>query len=129
MKFEFYYGAGLDRTTATFTGHLYRLPQSACLEILTSFEKIGGKVDNDNSCIFHFPSFITSQVIEEVIRNTCFVCGGLMGDGQAIQNSKIIIESYDSAIDTYEGRIEYPDTNNYSTIKVRKCSTCGHSHT
>ncbi len=109
MKFEFYYGAGLDRTTATFTGHLYRLPQSACLEILTSFEKIGGKVDNDNSCIFHFPSFITSQVLEEIIRNTCFVCGGLMKD------------------DT----VKIPNlTEDYPfNVKVRKCTNCGHSHT
>lgn len=125
MKFEFYYGAGLDRTIATFTGHLYRLPQSACLEILTSFEKIGGKVDNDNSCIFHFPSFITSQVLEEIIHNTCFVCGGLMKDGQAIQNGTLKLPG-DRENNDYT---PYPDTTNYSVIKVRKCSICGHSHT
>lgn len=74
-------------------------------------------------------SFVTSQVIQEIIRNTCFKCGGLMKDGQAIQNGKLLVSSYDSAVGTYQGVIEYPDVNNHSVIKVRKCTVCGHSHT
>lgn len=89
------------------------------------FEKLGGKllgfpdygIDN-----WEFPSFITSQVIQEIIHNTCFVCGGLMGDSTAIQNESLRVK-------TSQGEIHYPDGNNTKVIKVRKCQTCGHSHT
>jgi len=93
-----------------------------------SYERIGGKFDfNTNTWIF--PPFINLQIIEEVINNTCFVCGGLMKNGQAIQEGKMHVSSYDTVADTYQGEIEYPNPNQSKVIKVRKCSSCGHSHT
>lgn len=120
MQFEM--SVGTDYSTVTFKtfGH-------ANMKIV--FERLGGKMTDNSYLNWLFPSFITSEVIQEVIHNTCFVCGGLMKDGTAIQNGKILVSSYDSAVDTYEGEIEYPDANNHFVIKVRKCTSCGHSHT
>lgn len=89
------------------------------------FEKLGGKllgfpdygIDN-----WEFPSFITSDVIQEIIHNTCFVCGGLMQDGEAIKNNTLFIRKN-------QGTIHYEDHSSSKVIKVRKCSSCGHSHT
>lgn len=75
-----------------------------------SYERIGGKFDfNTNTWIF--PPFINLQIIEEVIHNTCFVCGGLMKDE---------IET----ISSYKNQIGF-----YHDKPVRKCESCGHSHT
>lgn len=59
-----------------------------------SFERIGGKC-TDLLKDWTFPVFVSPRIIQEIINNTCFVCGGLMKD----------------------------------SIKVRKCTQCGHSHT
>ena len=76
-----------------------------------------------------FPLFINRQIIEEIVHNTCFVCGELMKDGQAIQEGKMYVSSFDNAIDTYQGEIEYSNPQDSKVIKVRKCIACGHSHT
>ena len=49
------------------------------------FEYLGGKSYNSTN-IWTFPSCVTSQIISEIIRNTCFMCGGLMKDGQVFIN-------------------------------------------
>lgn len=111
----------------TFTGHLYRLPQAACLSLLTAFEKIGGKVSPGNSCLFLFPKNITSQQIQEIIDNTCFVCGGLMQDGQALDNQWA--GSSDFGGDYGQPGTTMSKSGSAIMKKVRKCSSCGHSHT
>ncbi len=100
-----------------FTGALYRLPHAACSSLILSLNRIGGKVDHEgNSCIFTFPVFVTRPMIEEIIHNTCFVCGGLMQNAILLENGKHCISE------------EKANTSNNSKA-IRKCSSCGHSHT
>jgi len=129
MKFEYRHTIGSDHVTVIFSGQFLRFKPVVTQALVSKFEKFGGEFETDNYSVCVFPSHITVEMIKKVIHNTCFVCGGLMKNGQTIQNNKIIVDSYDSAMDTYEGQIEYPDTNNHSIIKVRKCTNCGHSHT
>ena len=74
-----------------------------------------------------FPSFITSQVLQEVIHNTCFVCGGLMKDSTALDNTYVTSVDFPGETNLRgctQSKIGYPVMKN-----VRKCSSCGHSHT
>lgn len=105
MKFEMQ--VGTDYSTVRFTAGIYdtikfKLPVIESFE--NSFSRIGGTFHPEEGCVWRFPSFITSEVIEEIIRNTCLVCGGLM-------------------------KTELKDVDNIAAITVRKCSSCGHSHT
>lgn len=132
MQFEMNHKIGTDYSTVKFTAGIYdtikfKLPVIESFE--TSFSRLGGIFCPDEGYVWKFPSFIASQVLQEVIHNTCFVCGGLMKNGQAIQEGKMFVSSYDSGVDTYQVQIEYPNPNDSKVIKVRKCSACGHSHT
>lgn len=104
MQFEMNHKVGADYSIVILQGHL----SAKVLESMFSvFEKLGGESIENTWDKWKFPKHITSQVIEEVIRNTCYVCGGLMKD------------------DYHE---EMKDSIKYSTA-IRKCSSCGHSHT
>lgn len=126
MQFE----TSTNVTQKTFNIKLEHKPMrpSVIDAFISHFERIGGKaVEHAGNWVF--PAFVTRPLIEEIIRNTCFVCGGLMQDGVAVQNSKITVSSYDNATETYCGEVEYPDFTQLKRIKVRKCTVCGHSHT
>lgn len=108
MQFEMNHKVGTDYSTVTFS----KVKLEALQNVGLVFLRLGGKRIEDSipsleDWVFTFPSFITSQVLEEVIHNTCFVCGGLMKD------------------DYHE---EMKDSIKYSTA-IRKCISCGHSHT
>ena len=91
-----------------------------------SYERIGGKFDfNTNTWIF--PPFINLQIIEEVIHNTCFVCGGLMKDSTAFQNT--LVSSDDFGNDSGQRGTTQSRVGKPQYLKVRKCESCGHSHT
>lgn len=127
MQFDYHKEIGTDYATVTFTGHLYRLPVKAHNSLMNVLEKLGGIVDHEvNSCEFKFPSFVSSIVIAQVIHNTCFECGGLMGNGIAIQNGVLKAPGDRESSICYT---PYVDPNNHSVINVRKCTVCGHSHT
>lgn len=122
MQFEYRHKIGTDYSTVTFTGHLYRLPEKAHKSLMNVLEKMGGVVDHEiNSCEFRFPSFISSLVIAQVIRNTCFVCGGLMKDSTAIVDHKFVY--------TDAGKELWKNSEFAKQVLVRKCQSCGHSHT
>lgn len=125
MQFEMQHQVGTDYSTVSFQN--VKINWNVIQSMMILFERLGGKMIDTN--LYQFPVFITSEVLSEVIHNTCFVCGGLMKDGQAIQEGKVYVSSYDSAMETYQGQIEYPNPNDSKVIKVRKCSSCGHSHT
>ncbi len=78
-----------------------KLPYDAHLELGVILCRIGGELQGDFS--WNFPMFITSQVIKEIIHNTCFKCGGLMKNGEQLES--------------------------FPPKQVRRCTTCGHSHT
>ena len=126
MQFEMNHNVTEKVCKVTFISP-HKIRRFGWTQLDETFKYLGANQCDDASYLF--PSFITSQVIQEIINNTCFVCGGLMKDGTAIVNNKIVVESFDSAIDTYEGTIEYPDNTSVKQIKVRKCSSCGHNHT
>lgn len=84
-----------------------KLPYKAYLGLGVILCRIGGELQGDFS--WNFPLFVGSQVIEEIIHNTCFVCGGLMKD--------------------YETVVKVPNTFRGKLTQVCKCTTCGHSHT
>ena len=113
MQFEMNYEAGKDFTKVTFTADLFKMKQSIIEILRTTFERIGA-IDNKNGT-FMFPVFIDSSVIKTIIRNTCFVCGGLMKDDNKL--SLPFINSNQCSVKLFKDN------------KVRKCVQCGHSHT
>lgn len=127
MQFEMNPQIGTDYSTVKFKGNYLSIDYRVRDKFIRYFQRIGGELTAGGN--WTFPKHITSEVLSEVIHNTCFVCGGLMKDGQAIQEGKVYVSSYDSAMETYQGQIEYPNPNDSKVIKVRKCSSCGHSHT
>lgn len=97
MQFEMNHKVGTDYSTVNFEATL----KLNVFEILINhFERLGGIMVGPKASNWTFPKHITSEVLQEVIRNTCFVCGGLM-----------------------------KDDSQYEDKKFRKCSSCGHSHT
>ncbi len=91
-----------------FDSSNHKLPVIESFEL--SFQRIGG-IFKDNG-VWHFPNFISSAVISKIIHTTCFVCGGLMQD---------------EIVNTHQWVV--PDGIQVIPKKVRKCSSCGHSHT
>lgn len=95
--------------------------------LVKTFQRLGAKFPNGTLGEIEFPSFITSQVIQEIINNTCFVCGGLMTNGQALDNTWVGFDDFGGdagQVGTTISKIGPPIMKN-----VRKCSSCGHSHT
>lgn len=108
MKFEL--KVGTDHSTVRFTAGVYdtvKFKLSVIKSFENSFSKLGGVFLPEEGYVWTFPKHITSEVLQEVIHNTCFVCGGLMKD------------------DYHE---EMKESIKYNTT-IRKCSSCGHSHT
>lgn len=102
MQFEINHNVTEKVCKVTFINP-HKIGRFGWTQLNETFEYLGANQCDDASYLF--PSFITSQVIQEIIHNTCFVCGGLMQDSE-VQNGGIS-----------------------PAIKVRKCSSCGHSHT
>lgn len=105
MQFEINHKVGTDYLTVTFlTSQSFDFWAS----FANSLKVIGGEPQTTLRT-WKFPSFITSQVITEIIHNTCFVCGGLMKDEEIT--------------------VKVPNTFRGNLTKTRKCTVCGHSHT
>lgn len=122
MQFEMNHKVGTDYSTVILQGHL----SAKVLESLYAvFEKLGAICPNNNWDEWQFPAFITPQVLQEVIHNTCFVCGGLMKDSNAFKNQDIIEIPNSFSMTSHV----YSNAGEARQIKVRKCSSCGHSHT
>ena len=118
MQFELKHREGTDYS-------IIRFETFAHADIAVSLKRLGGV---EIECLnWEFPSFITSQVIREVIRNTCFVCGGLMKDSTALQNT--LVSSNDFGNDAGQRGTTQSRTGKARMLNVRKCSNCGHSHT
>jgi hypothetical protein len=123
------YQVGTSYNFAAFIGNIFRLKTTESFEL--SFERLGGEYlpekpegFKDNVSVWKFPAFVTSQVIEEVIRNTCFECGGMMKDGIVMNNGELRIPTGEFSRGNYTPYKEGP-----ATIKqCRKCISCGHSH-
>ncbi len=114
---------------ATFNSKITKLLPFKSL--LLSFERIGGVYCPDESgthgSVWKFPIFISSQILEEIIKNTCIECGGLMSDGQALDNTWV--SSDDFGGDALKRGSTISKQGPAVFKKVRKCTSCGHSHT
>ena len=120
MQFE--HKVGTDYVTVNFYS-INKLKEESRIKLYEVLNKLGmtfGKGDE-----IRFPKHITSKVLEEVIRNTCFVCGGLMKDSTAFKNQDIIEIPNGLSMTSHV----YSNAGEAKQIKVRKCSSCGHSHT
>mgnify|MGYP000916018169 CR=1 FL=1 len=115
---------GTGKTVFEFYG---RLDPVALSEVYFVFERIGGKFIGFETDIWEFPNSVTTALVATIFENTCFKCGGLMTDGQAIQNS--LVSSEDFGGDAGENGTTQTRTGPPKIIAVRKCSKCGHSHT
>lgn len=121
MQFEVTQRQGSDKIEVEFFGITKLSPRS--FKILEDyFIRIGGLVIN-NKGSYCFPSFITSQTIKEIIHNTCFVCGELMKDSTVMIDGNVYSEPDEV------GKVSIYSIGEAKQVKVRKCSSCGHSHT
>lgn len=114
---------------ATFIGNILKLKVTESFEL--SFERLGGKympdVSSNKGSVWSFPDYISAVVLEEIIRNTCFNCGGLMKEGQALDNTYVISVDFPGQTDfkgCTQSKIGQPNI-----VNVSKCISCGHSHT
>lgn len=110
---------------AVFTANMFTFKKEAKDSLVLSFTRIGGRVVENGEVVF--PSFVNYSIIERIIKNTCFVCGGLMKDGVTLDNS--YITHVDFGNDAGQ-RGTTQEKSGHPTVKqVRKCTNCGHSHT
>lgn len=120
MQFEIQ--VGTDYSTVNFEATL----KLNVFEILINhFERLGGIMVGPKASNWTFPKHITSEVLQEIIRNTCFVCGGLMKDSTAFKNEDIVEIPSGLSMTSHV----YENAGEAKQIKVRKCTSCGHSHT
>lgn len=116
FTFDSYIGENFNR--CYFNSDNFRFKVIESFEI--SFERVGGQFNPEMGC-WTFPKNVHSHIIELIIHNTCFECGGLMKDGEAIVDHEYLY--------TDAGKELWRDCKFSKKIKVRKCTVCGHSHT
>ena len=124
MQFELTHNVRQNIVYVKFSFNSFKIPVIQSFE--NSFARIGGKFQPEYGD-FKFPIFITSVIISEIIHNTCFVCGGLMTNSTAFQNTLVSFNDFGNDSEsrgTTQSRVGTP-----KQINVRKCSECGHSHT
>lgn len=127
MQFEFKSKAG--QPWIDLTVNEWGATEKTKQVLYTIFYRLGMKEDGRFNGFkeWQAPLFISSQLIEEIIHNTCFVCGGLMQDSTALQNTNVSFDDFGNDAEsrgTTQSRV-----GPVQQIKVRKCSSCGHSHT
>lgn len=117
MQFIYHYQIGAECSNVMFRNFnkLSNKPKGILIKI---FFRLGAKINGEPNK-WLFPPFITSEIIQTVINNTCFKCGGLMRDSYAFKNEDLV----------HNERIVWKDSGEAKQIKVRKCTQCGHSHT
>lgn len=121
---QFKINVGTDYTTVNFY-NISKLKEESRIKLYEVLNKLGMTFGKGEE--IRFPAFITSEVLEQVIHNTCFVCGGLMQDGVALENTWVSFDDFGGDAGQYGttcSKIGQPVMK-----QVRKCSSCGHSHT
>ena len=117
----------VDKTTKKVTFDFFdKLKYPAKSKFRELFYYLGARFIRGQRDSWEFPNFVSNETISEIIHNTCFECGGLMGNGIAIQNGVLKAPGDRESSICYT---PYVDPNNHSVINVRKCTVCGHSHT
>lgn len=119
---EYNHKIGKKFVTVTFEGDVDK--------VLVNLQKLSGVFQPDLSTILHtvwtFPVFVSFDLLNEVIKNTCFKCGGVMINGYALDNTWV---SFDDFGNDAESRGTTMTKQGDPVLKkVRKCASCGHSH-
>lgn len=130
MQFDYSHKVGENYCLITLDKTSYdKLPRGSRKALCNSFSQIGGYINNsDGDYKIRFPAFITSEVISEIVKNTCFVCGGLMQDeGIALQNKWVSFDDFGN--DAGQPGTTMSQQGPAVVKKVRKCQACGHNHT
>jgi len=125
MQFELFQKVGDTKTFVVFYSDFISLKKEVKDSLIQCFNKLGGKLNQNGEWMF--PIFISAQTLQEVINNTCFECGGLMKDSTALDNTYVTSIDFPGETNLRgctQSKIGYPVMKN-----VRKCSSCGHSHT
>lgn len=125
MQFTTNEKVGNPTKVATFE-FFDKLNQDATGAFVNVFEKLGGTI-KDSINHWDFPTHVSNETIAQVIRNTCFVCGGIMKDSTAFQNSNVSFTDFGD--DAGSKGTTQSKVGPAQQIKVRKCTACGHSHT
>lgn len=125
MQFNYHHNVRSGIAIVTFTN--FNISKVAAKEKLFSNFKIVGGNNPQFELEWAFPSFVPAFVIAEIIANTCFVCGGLMTDSTAFQNTYVSFDDFGN--DAGQRGTTQSRVGPAKQIKVRKCSQCGHSHT
>lgn len=92
-------------------------------EISNIFRRLGGNLVNENN--WKFPSNMSTVVLKTIIDNTCFKCGGIVNDAEALQNT--LLTSDDFGNDSGDKGTTQTRVGTAIKIKCRKCIDCGHS--
>ncbi len=130
MQFDYLHKAGQDFVTVNF---IHAVKLRILSNLFPIFDKLGGKTDYimngvaSNYFTYMFPSYVSAQVIQEIIHNTCFVCGGLMKDSIAMQGTPRYYHDFGNDAGKLGTTMDYG--GQAKQVKVRKCTQCGHSHT
>lgn len=124
MQFELNHNVGNSYVTIRF--NTLQFKQAVRESFFDSFKRIGGIV-SIGDLGWNFPLFINSETISEIIRNTCFVCGGQMYNSTALQNSLVSFDDFGN--DAGQRGSTQSRVGDAIQINVRKCINCGHSHT
>jgi hypothetical protein len=123
------YKIGDEYVYATFKGNIFKLMPTESFEL--SFSRLGGKYLPEKSgphgSVWVFPKIVNAEVLELIISNTCFECGGLMHSGFAYDNGWISFDDFGG--DAGEVGTTMSKSGTAVLKKVRKCQACGHSHT
>lgn len=122
MQFEIKHQSE-DHSLIVFKGDMINMKQQTVNSFKNYFERIGGEVSDIG--IWRFPRFVTPELLQEIIHNTCFECGGLMGDSTAFKNDDLVEIPNGLSMTSHI----YSGAGKARQIKIRKCTACGHSHT
>ncbi len=91
------------------------------------FQCIGGDFVRGQKHTWSFPEEISDDVLSIIIKNTCFVCGGLMKDSTAFKNIRISFDNCENDIEQYGTTLN--EIGPVKQVRIRLCMFCGHSHT
>lgn len=104
-----------------------KLNYSARVQLRQIFRYLGAIEIIAQKETWDFPNHVSNETISEIIHNTCFVCGGLMKDSEAFDNT--YVSHNDFGNDVGQRGTTMSKSGQAQLIKVRKCMECGHSHT
>jgi len=120
MNFQLNHKLGESQITISFE----EIIDFTKLNLDQVFQKIGGYQINNKE--WSFPLFVSSQIIETIIKNTCFKCGGSMKPSKAFMNE--IVSFNDFGNDAGQRGTTQSPVGKPELINVNKCSLCGHSY-